>query len=339
MRHHRFLLLLALLLVSASALAEDPTAQAREAFVRGTELGKRGSWREALAAYESSAALKPHPVTTYNIGYCERALGHRVRAWVMLGRALEAHAAPDGERLPPELVRSAEAYRAELRLELARVELRLPAGAKLTVDGAPPASLGDGQLVAGLPAGDAPEASPGERAELWLEPGARTFVIAKPGSHSVTLRRELGPGQNEPLVVELVAEAAPAPAPAPRARAPEPTEPTPAPAATGADYTWPIVAYGVGAAGIGVGTVFGLRALDEKSELEQVCPNHTCDPRYQARLDRANRDALISNVGFGVGLAGVALGTYLLLDQRPAAERRTLAAEVGLGWAGVKGAF
>ena len=61
----------------AAERSEDPNVErAREAFRLGSTLARQGQWQDALSAYERSAELRPHAVTTYNIGYVERALGH-----------------------------------------------------------------------------------------------------------------------------------------------------------------------------------------------------------------------------------------------------------------------
>jgi hypothetical protein len=65
----------------APSRANDPNvAQARDAFLLGADLAKGAQWAEALAAFERSASLHPHALTTYDIGVCERALGHYTRA-------------------------------------------------------------------------------------------------------------------------------------------------------------------------------------------------------------------------------------------------------------------
>ena len=56
--------------------AELPNVvQARAEFTTATDHVKNARWGEALAAFERSATLRPHSITTYNIGACERALG------------------------------------------------------------------------------------------------------------------------------------------------------------------------------------------------------------------------------------------------------------------------
>ena len=58
------------------AEVEDPKiVEARAAFMEGNALAKNARWGDALARFEASAKLRPHPGTTYNIGVCQRALG------------------------------------------------------------------------------------------------------------------------------------------------------------------------------------------------------------------------------------------------------------------------
>jgi hypothetical protein len=320
----RFALLFVLLLAAGHGFATpavppdtDLTNRARAAFLRGTELAKAGHWSDALEAFEQSSELKPHPVTTYNIAYCERELGRQLRAWTSFSRALEAHAAPDGDQLPADLLYSAEVYRSELESKLARISIRIPGGATLAVDGEPLTKSGDNDSF-----------------DLLLEPGMHTFRVSTTAERATELRRELVSGHNQMLVLELAPET-PAPVAVPVSRARQAHSATPR--APARDYTWPIVAYGVGAVGLGVGAVFGLRALDQERELEKICPDRRCPARYEDQLDAANRDALLSTAGFGVAVAGAALGTYLLLTLEP--ERPAVAPELGLGWAGVRGAF
>ena len=71
----------AIVLSVPSSMAEvtdpvDPTtAEARRLYAEGIALSKSMQWSDALAAFEKSRLLRPHPATTFNIGYCQRALG------------------------------------------------------------------------------------------------------------------------------------------------------------------------------------------------------------------------------------------------------------------------
>src|SRR5438128_1737362 len=90
--------------------AEDPaTATAREAFRTGAARALEKRWSDALEAFRRSAALHPHPVTTYDIGYCEKELGHLTRARKSLRAALRERGA-GGESLPEKFRVEADRY-------------------------------------------------------------------------------------------------------------------------------------------------------------------------------------------------------------------------------------
>ena len=73
---------------------ERQIATARQAFRRGAALAAEGRWRDALAAFEESASLRSHAKTTYNLGYCERAIGRPTRALRFFARRPRAHGRP-----------------------------------------------------------------------------------------------------------------------------------------------------------------------------------------------------------------------------------------------------
>ena len=74
------------------------------------------------------------------------------------------------------------------------------------------------------------------------------------------------------------------------------------------------VAYGVGGAGLIVGSVTGALAMSKASD----CPNKVCNT--QSDLDSAKSMATVSTISFGVGIAGVAVGTILLLTGKSSSE-------------------
>jgi hypothetical protein len=95
-----------------------------------------------------------------------------------------------------------------------------------------------------------------------------------------------------------------------------------------------LVGYIVGGSGIalmGVGAVFGVRALSKRSESDNYCPaDDRCTPEGVALNDEAKTSAWIANIGVGLGLVGVGVGTYLILsapkgqEAAPAARTRRL---------------
>jgi hypothetical protein len=73
---------------------------------------------------------------------------------------------------------------------------------------------------------------------------------------------------------------------------------------------------GIGLAGIGAGSYFGIRALNEQQTADGACPQ---DDRCTREGSNANADAIkfanMATVGFGVGVLGIGLGTFLLLSR------------------------
>jgi hypothetical protein len=164
---------------------------------------------------------------------------------------------------------------------------------------------------------------------------AKTQVSLSEGSrHAIKLKLEPDPNA-------VAANAAPAPAtPMP----PPPAPVTPPPAATGSNNTLSYVLLGVGGAGLLVGSITGMMAIQKEGELD--CPEKKCSGTDIDKLDSARTMALVSTIGFGVGLAAGAVGTVLLFtnksDESPSA-RNTPSFEargyLGVGSVGVMGQF
>jgi serine/threonine-protein kinase len=99
---------------------------------------------------------------------------------------------------------------------------------------------------------------------------------------------------------------------------PRSTEPKPPPADREPEgppvLGWTLL--GVGAVGLGVGTYFGIRALDKKAESDSICDKNECSEEQAEAVelhDEAVTSAWISNVAIGVGIVGAGLGAFLLL--------------------------
>jgi hypothetical protein len=108
--------------------------------------------------------------------------------------------------------------------------------------------------------------------------------------------------------------------------------------------------FGVGAAGIAVGSVLGVVTLSKTSSLEKSCPTRsTCPASAQSDIDTSKTTALTSTISFGVGAAGLLAGLYFTLRAHgfsgPAvtaserARRPTLRPWIGLGSGGFDGSF
>jgi hypothetical protein len=167
---------------------DESTTRARAEFVAATEHVKNARWGEALAAFERSAALRPHALTAFNIGACERALGRYADARESLRKALEANDASAGKELAAAFVSDAKKWSDDIdRLLVRAVVVVRPSDATLLVDGSPPP----------------PSAFAGEKVELVLDPGSHVFRISRPGYASAVLSKTLEPGSTPELVFDL----------------------------------------------------------------------------------------------------------------------------------------
>ncbi len=113
---------------------------------------------------------------------------------------------------------------------------------------------------------------------------------------------------------ELAAkQSAAASAPGSSATAPSPTPP-PAPAAAsprGRIDAWTLGAAGVAAAGLVVGTVFGVKAIVDKPPSTYVTGQAGSYQDLVNRTNQAHTAAMVADVGFGVALVGAAATAIL----------------------------
>lgn len=188
--------------------ANDPNvAEARRLFSKGAALVQSAQWAEALGAFEESSHLRPHPITTYNMGACERVLGRYTVARVRLQRAIEGEPGVAG-KLPDSLRNEAKAYLAEIERLLVHVDLKIaPADATIAVDGRPlqiTTSPDGAQLfVAGLRPAGRGEVLPAVHAKLVLDPGAHLFTLSRKGFSDQVVTRTFKPGARPSLALNL----------------------------------------------------------------------------------------------------------------------------------------
>lgn len=190
---------------------EDPLAAARRAYFDGVERVKRAEWAEALMAFEQSAKLRPNAGTTFNIGVCERAVGHYLRARDAFSRALAEDAASKNQ-LTADQISDAGAFLSEIEQLLAHLQVHVdPPETEIAVDGRPLEVTRAGAavvLVAGtLPAGRG-AAPPVPDFELVAEPGQHVFVLARKGYMNAVVQRRFEPGAHAALALEITRLAA-----------------------------------------------------------------------------------------------------------------------------------
>jgi hypothetical protein len=321
---------------SASPAEDATTAEARALFNEGTEKARGGDWAVALTAFERSDALHRHAVTTYNIGFCERALGRYTRARKLLANALAENAAHGGLQLPEDLGRAARAYLAELESQIGHAVVTVsPEGASVLVDGRPlERAVTDGPrpvLWAGTRDPGAAEPVPASTFQLDLDPGTHVFVVSKASYRENASTWTIQPG-NEASVGVTLAPATTEPTPATAVQVPPSNGKSPG-RMDDRDAARPnllpaYLAFGVGAVGLAAGSATGILAIVDKNQGNQS----------------AGTAADISTVTFLVGGAGVVAGVILWLTaprgtHHDARVLGPIVPWVGPGGGGVLGTF
>jgi hypothetical protein len=279
------------------ATVDSKVVEARRLFEEGASLADLSRWSEALEKFEASAALRPHATTTYDIGFCERALGHATRAKRSFEQALAQDAAAGGAELTPALRDSIPRLAIEVRARQAIVTVTVPGTTVvITVDALPLEIVSDGpppRALAGTRKPGPAEAVPATTFLLELDAGTHEIVVSSADGRSKVYPVTWAAGESPSITLEL---------PAPLVARSERTV-----AVFGARESVITGLAVVGAIGVGVGSAFGLSAIARWKNAKEACPSvSSCpDGRGEELSNGARSAATISTAAFVV--AGAAL--------------------------------
>lgn len=299
-RVHRFLGVLGLLgglsLLTVRAFAQGSDADratARALAAEGNQALKRKEYETAEDRFRRADALLHAPTLVVD----------HARALVGLGRLAEAY-----DRYALVLKEGVEAnapwaWKAALKNAKEEIEALEPKLAWLSVTVAGPSDPQvtiDGRAVLAGELG----------ARRAVDPGRRTISASAPGFLPNERTLELEAGQEQGVTLELLPEPTPPPLPPPKKTIVR----VKAPPAPEKDYTLAYVAFGAGGAGLLVGSIAGVLFLNQRAELNKVCPTEdTCPAGTKDLRDRYYLYSYTSAIGLGVGLAGAGLGLALML--------------------------
>ncbi|UQA59608.1 hypothetical protein [Polyangium aurulentum] len=272
--------------VPARAAAADG-AQAEALFRDAKRLMAAERHAEACPKLEESQRLDPGGGTLLNLAVCHEAIGKTATAWAEFSEALaQAHAdrRADRESVAKERLAALEGKLSRLTVVLAPG--LDPKGLEVLRDGVPLRTASFGVAI---------PVDPGKHAIVALSGDKRWETAALVGSA----------GDRVTVVV-----------PAFEAAGSE---------GQGADRgdggrglriaAWATGGFGVAA--IGVGAVYGIRALTKDSEASARCPGGVCPDEASLAADgEARRSAMVANVAFGVGAASLGAATVLFLVSR-----------------------
>jgi PEGA domain len=195
--------------VPVSQQADTPeTSKAREEFLSGAELVKQARWGEAMGAFERSSKLRPHAITTYNIGACERAMGFYTRAQKTFQDALHQNEANGRTDLPAALIVDIEGYLSQIRSLLSAALVTLvPANAAISVDGRPleltERASNPPVLAAGVRDPGPGETPPASVFRIELDPGLHVITLSRKGFADAVVNRTFLPGATAEMSLHL----------------------------------------------------------------------------------------------------------------------------------------
>lgn len=293
---------IALSCLTATALAGegDSTKRAEELFGQGRVLLDEGKYAEACEAFDESMRLEPGGGTLLNLALCHEFLGKYATATREYREALD-RAIADGRQDRRQLAHD--------RLDVVSARV-----ARFVVE------IGDATSVTVTMDGE-PVPSSALKRPIALDPGQHTLVVSIPGEvpfeHRFAIPKENGwrggvqvpragastaPGAERPVLPSTTLLQPPSLLTPDAVEQPR-TERT----------TWHWVGLGVGALGLATSAVTGVKALNAESDAKDSCipERGYCSSDARAAADRANDLAWASTVSLGVGLAGLAVWTWL----------------------------
>lgn len=275
------------------AAAQSERAAAVALFDEGRAAILRGDLELACSKFQESNRLDPAIGTTFNLANCEEQRERLFTAWALFREAV-GRMKPDDPRLPVATKRIA-ALDARVPRVVFVSDSRTPAGTRVRLD--------DQELAA-----------KSFGASIQLDPGQHRTVVRAPGSSPRASTFTIDAGETLTISLTPVDPAAAAPA------APSTTAATPARAddrVMGMNRSTALVATGaVAVAGLLVGTVAGIVGLDAQSTGNDGCSTktRTCTQDGYNANQRAKTLAVVSSIGFVVGVLGGGAATYVYLS-------------------------
>ncbi len=331
------------------AYANAP-ATAEVLFQEGRKLMAEGQIGPGCEKLKESFALDPMSGTLLNLADCYEKQGKTATAWARFQNAVSL------AKQQGKLEQAAEANRRLKALEsqLSYLTIQVP------------------EPVPGLEVRrDDVEVSPAAYGvQVPVDPGPVALVASAAGYKTVKLNVEVGARRDkktitvpklekldkgelpEPASASADAEEPPSeqaakpPAakikPAESKKAAPPTESVkaPEPDSSGGMETGPLILGGAGLALAATGGVFGYLAMQSDRDAELLCPSHRdCSKAALDAATKRDNQAMIANIGVGVGLAALAASAAWLIFSGPTNERQTsrltLQPAVGPGQAGL----
>ena len=273
--------------------ADDPSrAEARKAYSEAEAKFQAGDYQAAYAAYKAANDAVPAPMTLYKMALSLDKLDRPADALSAYNAFLDSS--------PPA---SLDAKVSEVRARVVELKAKMPVVVKVTSDPA-----GASVELDGAPQ---PAVTP---LELKVAPGHHVLRVASSGFETFEKPLDVQAGAANTNVEAVLTRTPPPPPPAPAVMAAPAPQPPPAPPPEPRSKTAAYVVLGVAGVGAVVGTIFGVKALQDKSDFDDGM-NTT------EKADSAEKNALIADMAFGAAITLGVTGTVLLLTNGTTSDR------------------
>jgi hypothetical protein len=266
--------------------AADPKRdEARKKYAEGEGKFLAGDWEAAYAAYKAANEAVPASQALYKMALCLERLEKP-------NEALSTYQAFLGSNPPAAMQPKVE----EAQVRVAELKKKIPIVVKVTSDPPGGSVYVDGVVQMGT-----------TPMEIKSPPGKHKVRVTSPGFDPFEKEVELEPG-GVAITVDAVLQKTipiaepPPPPPAAEAKPAKPPEPPPEKHSNVAAY----VVLGVAGAGAIVGTIFGVKALQEEKDFEN-------GEKTTEKADSVEKNALIADMAFGAAITLGVTGTVLLL--------------------------
>lgn len=278
-----------------AATAKPDLAAAKRHYADGEKKFKAGDFAGALAEFKAANEIKSTPQAERYLGLCEDSLGHPMEAVAWYEKFL-AH-------VPEKMATQGDEIRkrvTEIKASPGKVHIEsTPPGATIVIDGKP--------LPAPTPT------------DVELAPGSHTIKLTEPGRLPTEKQIDVSFASAQALMADLDPEPAPPATPPQEAVAmptPLPAAPPPPPPRSKVPA---FVTGGLAIAAAGVGTIFGILALNDKKDYDANPTTTTAD--------NGDTHALIADMAFGVALTfGVTSAVLFLTKDEQSTPPATAAA-------------
>lgn len=280
--------------------ARKPTAAEKETARKHYEAGKKKldnkEYADALPEFQAANAAVPSPQALEKIALCYDGMNDVANALQAYEQFLQQ--SEGNAKLEQARDQARERVEALKKMPVPITITSEPMAAQVTIDGQ--SQTGNSPL------------------RLELPPGKHTVMVTAPGYETEQQEIEIQPGEAPKgltfTLTKVPEPVVPPPPPPPPATTPPPPPPPPPEPVAEKSNVPAYITLGVAGAGAIVGTIFGVKALGNKSDFD--------DKPNVKDADDAERNAIIADMAFGVAVTMGITGTVLLLTNNSGQENK-----------------